>query len=57
MAAGNNAFALDLYHALRREKGGNLLYSPYSLSLTLAMAYAGAGGETAAQKLPLPGAG
>lgn len=49
MAAGNNAFALDLYHALRREKGGNLLYSPYSLSLTLAMAYAGAGGETAAQ--------
>lgn len=49
VAAGNNAFALDLYHALRREKGGNLLYSPYSLSLTLAMAYAGAGGETAEQ--------
>ena len=49
MAAGNNAFALDLYHALRREKDGNLLYSPYSLSLTLAMAYAGAGGETAEQ--------
>ena len=49
MAAGNNAFALDLYHALRQEKGGNLLYSPYSLSLTLAMAYAGAGGETAEQ--------
>lgn len=49
MAAGNNVFALDLYHALRREKGGNLLYSPYSLSLTLSMAYAGAGGETAAQ--------
>ena len=49
MAAGNNAFALDLYHALRREKDSNLLYSPYSLSLTLAMAYAGAGGETAEQ--------
>ena len=49
VAAGNNAFALDLYHALRREKDGNLLYSPYSLSLTLAMAYAGAGGETAEQ--------
>ena len=49
VAAGNNAFALDLYHALRQEKDGNLLYSPYSLSLTLAMAYAGAGGETAEQ--------
>lgn len=49
VAAGNNAFALDLYHALRQEKDANLLYSPYSLSLTLAMAYAGAGGETAEQ--------
>lgn len=58
MAAGNNAFALNLYHALRRVEG-NLLYSPYSLSLTLSMAYAGAGGKTAEQmadtlNFPLP---
>jgi serpin B len=38
-----------LYRALRTETGGNLLYSPYSLSLALAMAYAGARGETEGQ--------
>jgi serpin B len=43
---GNNAFALDLYHRLRQEDG-NLFYSPYSISTALAMAYAGARGETA----------
>lgn len=42
----NGAFALDLYHVLRRE-GGNLFYSPHSISLALAMTYAGARGETA----------
>ena len=45
---GNTAFALDLYQKLR-EGGGNLFYSPYSISLALAMAYAGARGETERQ--------
>lgn len=48
VAAGNTAFALDLYQVLRRQEG-NLFYSPYSLSLALAMTYAGARGETEAQ--------
>ena len=45
---GNNAFALDLYAALRGN-GGNLFVSPYSISTALAMTYAGARGETEAQ--------
>ncbi len=48
LAAGNNAFAFDLYQALR---GGeeNLLYSPYSISVAMAMVYAGARGQTEQQ--------
>jgi len=46
---GNSAFAFDLYHFLRKEKDGNLFYSPYIISLALAMTYAGARGETAQQ--------
>ena len=45
---GNGAFAFDLYQALR-ERDGNLFYSPHSISLALAMTYAGAGGQTASQ--------
>ncbi|MBI5840835.1 MAG: serpin family protein [Chloroflexi bacterium] len=45
---GNNAFALDIYHSLRAEDG-NLILSPYSISLALAMTYAGARGETESQ--------
>jgi serpin B len=45
---GNNTFALDLYQALRSETG-NLILSPYSISLALAMTYAGARGETESQ--------
>ncbi|MDT8898935.1 serpin family protein [Thermanaerothrix sp. 4228-RoL] len=43
---GNTAFALDLYQHLRDE-AGNLFYSPYSITLALAMTYAGAAGQTA----------
>jgi len=45
---GNSAFAFELYQALREEEG-NLFYSPHSISVALAMTYAGARGETAEQ--------
>src|SRR6266498_4671618 len=44
----NNAFALDLYQSLH-SRNGNLVYSPFSISLALAMTYAGARGETESQ--------
>ncbi len=43
---GNNAFAVALYGQLRNGSG-NLFFSPESISTALAMAYAGARGETA----------
>lgn len=46
LVAGNNQFALDLYQTIR-DSDGNLFYSPYSISLALAMTYAGARGNTA----------
>jgi len=45
---GNSVFALELYQQLGQEDG-NLFYSPYSISLALAMTYAGARGETGQQ--------
>ncbi len=45
---GNSDFAFDLYQSLK-EGDNNLFYSPYSISLALAMTYAGARGETASQ--------
>jgi serpin B len=48
LVEGNSAFAFALYQALRGQEG-NLFYSPYSISLALAMTYAGARGETAQQ--------
>ncbi len=48
LAAGNTAFAFDLYQAVRSQEG-NLIYSPYSVSLALAMTYAGAHGSTEQQ--------
>ncbi|MGB5924733.1 MAG: serpin family protein [Dehalococcoidia bacterium] len=48
LVEGNSAFALELYQALRQQEG-NLFYSPHSISVALAMTYAGAPGETAQQ--------
>ncbi|MEO8606387.1 MAG: serpin family protein [Chloroflexota bacterium] len=49
LVAGNTAFAFDLYHQIVKEQDGNLIFSPYSISTALAMVYAGARGDTAAQ--------
>ena len=46
--AGNSTFALNLYRALA-DTDGNLFFSPHSLSLAMAMTYAGARDETAQQ--------
>jgi serpin B len=48
LASDNAAFALDLYAKLRGQPG-NVFFSPHSISAALAMTYAGAQGETAAQ--------
>ena len=51
---GNSKFAFDLYAKLKddpniKKTGGNLFFSPYSISTALAMTYAGARGETEKQ--------
>jgi serpin B len=48
LVAGNTAFAFDLYQTLR-PSNGNVVYSPYSISLAFAMAYGGARCGTAVQ--------
>ncbi len=47
-ANGNNVFALGMYRQLR-PADGNIFFSPFSIRTALAMTYAGARGETAAQ--------
>jgi serpin B len=46
LADGNNAFAFDLYTQLKADPC-NLFFSPYSVSIAMAMMYAGAEGNTA----------
>ncbi len=47
---GNTAFACELYGKLKSAAGdGNVFFSPYSISMALAMTSAGARGETDAQ--------
>jgi serpin B len=48
LVEGNNAFAFGMYQAARA-LDGNLVYSPYSISLAFAMTYAGAREATARQ--------
>lgn len=47
LVAGNTTFATDLYQQLKVEPG-NLFYSPHSISMALAMTWAGARGQTEA---------
>ncbi len=49
LVEGNTAFALDLYQQLISGSSGNLFYSPYSISVALSMAQAGAKGQTLSQ--------
>ncbi|WP_396611757.1 serpin family protein [Haloferax sp. S1W] len=46
LASGNAEFALNLHTHLADQDGGNQFLSPYSISVALAMTYAGARGET-----------
>ena len=48
LVAGNSRFALELYRALQSQEH-NLFFSPYSISVALAMTYSGARGETERQ--------
>jgi len=48
LVQGNTAFALDLYAKVGAD-GGNLFFSPYSISTCLAMVYGGAREESANQ--------
>lgn len=50
------AFGLRLYHELVKG-GGNLIFSPYSISTALSMAYAGARGTSATQLATALGVG
>ena len=49
IANGNTLFALDLYKKLSVITEGNIFFSPYSISVALAMTYAGACGKTQSQ--------
>lgn len=48
LVSGNSDFAFELYQKVRTE-AENLFYSPHSISLALAMTYAGARNETESQ--------
>ncbi|HNZ04205.1 MAG TPA: serpin family protein [Myxococcota bacterium] len=50
LTSGTSDFGFDLYHWLAADAdGGNVFISPYSVSLALSMAWAGAKGQTAEQ--------
>jgi len=50
LAQGNTTFALDMYHAISAgNESDDVFYSPYSISIALAMTYAGAAGSTGTQ--------
>ncbi|HEY9700886.1 MAG TPA: serpin family protein, partial [Allocoleopsis sp.] len=49
LVRNNNQFAFNLYNNIPKKPEENVFFSPYSISTSLAMTYAGAQGETANQ--------
>jgi serpin B len=49
LVKGNSAFAWDLYRCLASQDSANIFFSPYSISVALAMSYAGAAHATREQ--------
>jgi len=49
LAKDNAQFAADLYSGVASDETSNVFYSPYSVSIALAMTYGGAAGTTASQ--------
>ncbi len=47
IVAGNNRFCFNLYQSLSEKESGNIFYSPFSISMALAMLYEGAKGWVA----------
>ena len=47
--AAMNEFAIDLYTSVSASESGNVVVSPYSVTFTLGMIYAGARGDTATE--------
>ncbi len=45
----NNKFAFNLYSKIAEKSGGNIFFSPWSISNAMIMAYEGARGDTAAE--------
>jgi serpin B len=48
LVSGNTSFACELYNVIKKD-GQNLFFSPYSISIALAMTYAGARSSTAVE--------
>lgn len=49
LVSANNEFACQLFQSLTAAEPGNVVFSPYNVAAALAMAHAGAAGDTAAQ--------
>lgn len=49
LVGANNEFAFDLYRAIIENEEGNIIYSPFSISMAFSMVYPGARGSTETQ--------
>jgi serine protease inhibitor len=49
IAPAVNALGIEIYHSTTAPSVGNMVMSPYSIQTALAMAYAGADGDTKAE--------
>jgi serpin B len=49
LSKDDTQFAIDLFNQVAKDDSANVFYSPYSISLALAMTYNGANGNTASQ--------